>query len=105
MSIQQVKPFKEPFVQLSDLITNLPPYHFASIKKKLAERKAAGVDVISLSMGDPDLPAPPTVVERLCDASRHPENHRYPEYAGMPAFHAAIAEWFRRRFGVSLMPE
>src|SRR5438105_2515041 len=105
MSIQQVKPFKEPFVQLSDLITNLPPYHFADAKKKIAERKAAGVDVISLSMGDPDLPAPQVVIDRLCSTLQDPENTRYPEYRGIRALHEAIAVWFERRFGVRLVPE
>ncbi len=92
-------------MQLSDLINNLPPYHFADAKKKIADRKAAGVDVISLSMGDPDLPAPPAVVERLCRALQETENHRYPEYRGMRALHEAIAAWFERRFGVRLTPE
>lgn len=92
-------------MQLSRLITNLPPYHFADAKKKIAERKAAGVDVISLSMGDPDLPAPHQVVESLCMALVDPENHRYPEYRGMRALHEAIATWFERRFGVALTPE
>jgi LL-diaminopimelate aminotransferase len=92
-------------LQLSNLINNLPPYHFADAKKKIAERQAAGVDVISLSMGDPDLPAPAPVVERLCAAMQDPENHRYPEYRGMHAFHEAIATWFERRFGVRLTPE
>jgi LL-diaminopimelate aminotransferase len=93
------------FVQLSNLIMNLPPYHFADAKKKIAERKAAGVDVISLSMGDPDLPAPQAVVERLCEAMQNPENHRYPEYFGMRALHEAFADWFERRFSVHLTPE
>lgn len=92
-------------MQLSDLIMNLPPYHFADAKKRIAERKAAGVDVISLSMGDPDLAAPEAVVERLCAAMHDPENHRYPEYRGMYALHEAIAAWFEQRFGVSLTPE
>jgi len=92
-------------LQLSNLINNLPPYHFADAKKKIADRQAAGVDVISLSMGDPDLPAPEPVVERLCAAMHDPENHRYPEYRGMRAFHEAIAAWFERRFGVRLTPE
>jgi LL-diaminopimelate aminotransferase len=92
-------------VQLSKLITNLPPYHFASAKKKIADRKAAGVDVISLSMGDPDLPAPQKVIDRLCSTLQDPENTRYPEYRGMLALHEAIAAWFERRFGVPLMPE
>ena len=92
-------------MQLSDLITNLPPYHFADAKKKIAERKAAGVDVISLSMGDPDLPAPQVVIDRLCSTLQDPENTRYPEYRGIRALHEAIAGWFERRFGVRLVPE
>ncbi len=92
-------------MQLSNLIINLPPYHFADAKKKIAERKAAGVDVISLSMGDPDLPAPQVVVDRLCEAMQDPENHRYPEYSGMRTLHEAFADWFEQRFGVRLTPE
>src|SRR5436309_9216934 len=92
-------------MQLSRLITNLPPYHFADAKKKIAERKAAGVDVISLSMGDPDLPAPQVVIDRLCSTLQDPENTRYPEYRGIRALHDAIAGWFERRFGVRLVPE
>jgi LL-diaminopimelate aminotransferase len=92
-------------MHLSNLITNLPPYHFANVKKKLADRKAAGVDVISLSMGDPDLPAPQVVIDRLCSTLQDPENTRYPEYGGMRALHEAIAAWFERRFGVRLLPE
>ncbi len=92
-------------MQLSNLINNLPPYHFADAKRKIAERKAAGVDVISLSMGDPDLPAPQVVVDRLCSAMQDPENHRYPEYRGMYALHEAISAWFEQRFGVHLTPE
>ena len=92
-------------MQLSNLINNLPPYHFADAKKKIAERRAQGVDVINLSMGDPDLPAPQPVIDRLCTASQEPENHRYPEYFGMRALHAAFAAWFKSRFDYSLMPE
>lgn len=92
-------------MQLSHLISNLPPYHFADAKKRIADRKAAGVDVISLSMGDPDLPAPQSVIDRLCAALQDTENTRYPEYRGMRQLHEAIAAWFERRFGVSLTPE
>lgn len=92
-------------MQLSNLINDLPPYHFAGAKQKIAERRAAGVDVISLSMGDPDLPAPQAVVDRLCTAMQDPENHRYPEYRGMLALHEAIAAWFEGRFGIRLAPE
>ncbi|HJT59336.1 MAG TPA: LL-diaminopimelate aminotransferase [Ktedonobacteraceae bacterium] len=92
-------------MHLSNVIQNLPPYHFADAKKRIADRRAAGVDVISLSMGDPDLPAPQAVVDRLCETLQNPENHRYPEYRGMRALHEAFAGWFERRFGVQLAPE
>jgi LL-diaminopimelate aminotransferase len=92
-------------VQLSDVILNLPPYHFADAKKKIEDRKAAGVDVISLSMGDPDLAAPQAVLDRLSTTLQDPENTRYPEYRGMYALHEAIATWFERRFSVRLTPE
>lgn len=92
-------------MQLSNLVNNLPPYHFADANKKIADRQAAGVDVISLSLGDPDLPAPQAVVDRLCVEMQITKNHRYPEYRGMRALHDAFATWFERRFGVSLTPE
>jgi LL-diaminopimelate aminotransferase len=92
-------------VQLSNLVNSLPPYHFANANKKIADSQAAGVDVISLSLGDPDLPAPQAVVDRLCAEMQITKNHHYPEYRGMRALHEAIAAWFERRFGVSLIPE
>ncbi len=92
-------------MQLSDLINSLPPYHFADAKKKIADRVAAGVDVINLSMGDPDLAAPQPVIDRLAEALQDPENHRYPEYFGMRALHLAFATWFKQRFDVRLTPE
>lgn len=92
-------------MQLSRLITNLPPYHFADAKRKIAERQAAGVDVINLSMGDPDLPTPPQVIERMCEAMHVQENLRYPEYRGFRALHEAFSVWFEQRFNVHLEPE
>jgi len=92
-------------VQLSNLVNSLPPYHFADANKKIADRQAAGVDVISLSLGDPDLPAPQAVIDRLCAEMQVTENHHYPEYRGMRALHEAIAVWFEGRFGVRLTPE
>jgi LL-diaminopimelate aminotransferase len=92
-------------VQLSNLVHNLPPYHFADANKKIADRRAAGVDVISLSLGDPDLPAPQAVVGRLCAEMQIAHNHRYPEYRGIRMLHEAFAAWFERRFGVILTPE
>src|SRR5436309_15958977 len=92
-------------MRLSNLVNSLPPFDFAEADKKIADRRAEGVDVISLSLGDPDLPAPQIVVDRLCAEMQVTENHHYPEYRGMHALHKAIAAWFEGRFGVSLIPE
>jgi LL-diaminopimelate aminotransferase len=86
-------------------IDNLPPYLFAQIDKKIAEKKAAGVDVISLGIGDPDCPTPSNIIDKLCEEAANPANHRYPSYFGMPAFRRAIAGWYERRFGVILDPD
>jgi LL-diaminopimelate aminotransferase len=91
-------------MELSNRMKSLPPYHFAEFGKRVAELRAAGQDIINLSIGDPDLPTPPQVVERLCETAHEQANQRYPEYAGMPALHDAIAAWFERRFGVALDP-
>ncbi|HEX6541108.1 MAG TPA: LL-diaminopimelate aminotransferase [Ktedonobacterales bacterium] len=91
-------------MELSRRLQSLPPYHFAAYARKIAEKRASGVDVISLSMGDPDLPTPPEVLDALTTAAREPANQRYPEYAGMPELRQAFAGWFSRRFGVSLDP-
>lgn len=86
-------------------IDSLPPYLFAEIDKKVAAKKAEGVDVISLGIGDPDQPTPPHIVETLCEQGRNPANHRYPSYFGMPAFRRAAADWIARRFGVTVDPD
>ena len=91
-------------MELSQRLRSLPPYHFAAYARKIAEKRAAGVDVISLSMGDPDLPTPPVVIEALTAAAHDPANQRYPEYAGMPELREAYVGWFARRFGVTLDP-
>jgi len=86
-------------------IENLPPYLFVEISRKIAEKRRRGEDVISLGIGDPDIPTPPHVVERLCQAAREPQNHRYPESEGLPEFRRAIADWYGDRFGVALNPD
>jgi len=86
-------------------IDQLPPYLFAEISRKIARKRAAGEDVISLGIGDPDLPTPRHVIERLCRAARVPANHRYPETDGLPDLRRAIAAWYRRRFDVALDPD
>jgi LL-diaminopimelate aminotransferase len=75
------------------------------ISKKIAEKRARGEEVISFAIGDPDIPTPPHVIDRLCQAAQDPANHRYPETEGLPELRRAIASWYERRFGVSLDAE
>ena len=86
-------------------IETLPPYLFAEIDRKIAEKRAQGVDVISFGVGDPDTPTPDHIVAALKEAVDDVSTHQYPSYYGMPAFRRAIAEWYRRRFGVALDPD
>jgi LL-diaminopimelate aminotransferase len=86
-------------------IEKLPPYLFVTISKKIAEKRAQGEDVITLAVGDPDIPTPGHVIERLCQAAQDPQNHRYPESEGLPQFRNAIAQWYEKRFGVTLEPD
>jgi len=90
--------------RLARRIEKLPAYLFAEISKKIAEKRAQGVDVISFGIGDPDLPTPDHIVESMIEAARDPANHRYPESEGLPELHEAIARWYERRFGVQLNP-
>ena len=85
-------------------MSRIPPYLFAEIDKKVAAKRASGVDVIALDIGDPDTPTPEPIVAAAVEALRHGENHRYASYFGMPALREAIAGWYRRRFGVELDP-
>jgi LL-diaminopimelate aminotransferase len=85
-------------------LENLPPYLFAQIDELKAEKQRLGVDVIDLGVGDPDLPTPQHIVEALCTAARDPETHHYPSYTGMLQYRQAVADWYAKRFGVSLNP-
>jgi LL-diaminopimelate aminotransferase len=89
-------------MKFADRIEKLPPYLFAQISKKVAAKKAEGIDVISFGIGDPDLPTPPHILDALAEASRDPANHRYPETEGLPDFRRAVANWYERRFAVPL---
>ena len=82
----------------------IPPYLFAEIDRKVQEKKRAGVDVISLGIGDPDLPTPKRIVSVLQEAATDPENHRYPSYFGLAELRGAIANWYRDRFDAALDP-
>ncbi|MFL5798512.1 MAG: LL-diaminopimelate aminotransferase [Actinomycetota bacterium] len=86
-------------------VETLPPYLFAELDRKVAERRARGVDIISLGIGDPDRPTPDHVVAAARAAAADPSTHRYPSYYGMPELRQAIATWFRGRFGVELDPD
>jgi LL-diaminopimelate aminotransferase len=92
-------------MQLARRVQQLPPYLFAEISRKIAEKRAQGVDVISFGIGDPDLPTPPHVIEALKRAADDPVNHRYPETEGLPELRQAMARWYERRFGVTLDPD
>ena len=82
----------------------IPPYLFAEIDRKVQEKKRAGVDVISLGIGDPDLPTPGRIVSVLQEAAADPANHRYPSYFGLAELREAIARWYADRSGVELDP-
>jgi len=86
-------------------IESVPPYLFAEIDRKRRAAVARGVDVISLGIGDPDLPSPEFVVERLIKEVQDPATHRYPPYEGTAQFRQAVADYYSRRFGVNLDPE
>ncbi|MGH7898367.1 MAG: LL-diaminopimelate aminotransferase [Candidatus Binatia bacterium] len=92
-------------IKKAERIRGLPPYLFAEIDKRKNALRARGVDIISLGIGDPDLPTPNHIVVRLREAAENPANHRYPDYEGMPAFRKAAADWYRSRFDVALDPE
>ncbi len=91
-------------MKLASRVEALPPYLFARISELIAQKRAQGVDVISLGIGDPDLPTPPHILESLKRAADDPVNHRYPESDGLPEFREAIARWYERRHQVVLDP-
>ncbi|MGD9116439.1 MAG: LL-diaminopimelate aminotransferase [Dehalococcoidia bacterium] len=92
-------------MKLSQRIENLPPYLFVEISKKIAEKRANGEDVIDFGIGDPDIPTPPHIIDRLCKTAKEPANHRYPETEGLPELRKAIADWYKQRFNVELDPD
>ncbi len=85
-------------------IEQLPPYIFAEIDRKIEEKRKAGVDVISLGIGDPVEPTPRHIINKLFQAVEDPENHRYPSYYGLSELREAIASWYKKRFGLELDP-
>jgi LL-diaminopimelate aminotransferase len=86
-------------------IKELPPYLFAEIDRRKRAALARGVDLIDLGIGDPDIPTPTPVVEKLMESASRPVNHRYPSSSGMAEFRRAVASWYEARFNVQLDPE
>jgi LL-diaminopimelate aminotransferase len=89
----------------SERLSRIPPYLFAELERKIAEKRAAGVDVISLGIGDPDRPTPALIVEAMQEAVTEPETHRYPSNRGRADFREAIGDFYERRFDVELDPD
>jgi LL-diaminopimelate aminotransferase len=92
-------------MKIARRIEALKPYLFVEINKKIAEKRAKGEEVINFAIGDPDIPTPPHIIKKLCEAAQDPVNHRYPESAGLPELHVAIADWYKKRFDVTLDPD
>lgn len=94
-------PFRHDF----DKLNRLPPYILSVVIDLLKAARRAGEDIIDLGMGNPDLPTPPHVVEKICEAARDARNHRYSASRGIPNLRAAICEWYQRKHDVVLDPE
>lgn len=92
-------------IEKAQRIEQIPPYLFAQIDKKKEEMKQKGMDLIDLGIGDPDLPTPEPIIERMKRALEDPRNHHYPSYEGMIEFRTAAARWFEKRFGVRFDPK
>jgi LL-diaminopimelate aminotransferase len=93
------------WIQPADRLKQLPPYLFQEIDRLKVEVQSRGVDIIDLGVGDPDLPTPAHILQRMNRAALDPKNHRYPSYSGMNDFRRVVASWYQRRFGVTLDPE
>ena len=93
-------------MEYSKKLQELPPYFLSKINALKLEAYAKKLDVIDLGMGNPDLPTPPHIIERLSETIReHPRTHRYPQAKGMPKFRSAVSEWFKNRFDVEINPD
>jgi LL-diaminopimelate aminotransferase len=83
----------------------IPPYMFAELERRVADKRAAGIDVVSLGIGDPDRPTYPHIVEAMREAVADPANHRYPSNRGREEFRTALASFYASRFGVTIDPD
>ena len=92
-------------MKFSTRLDKLAPYPFVEISRIIAEKRAAGADVVTFGIGDPDIPTPQPIIERLLTASQDPPNHRYPETDGLPELRRAISYWYEKRFDIKLDPD
>lgn len=92
-------------ITYAERIRTLPPYLFAAIDEMKQQAVARGVDIINLGIGDPDLPTPDPILERMQQAVTDPQHHQYPSSSGMLSFRAAVAGWYQRRFNVTVDPK
>ena len=92
-------------MKFASRIDKVPPYLFVGISRKIAEKREQGIDVISFGIGDPDIATPENVIEKLRETALDGPNHRYPETDGLPEFRQAVADWYQRRFGISVHPD
>jgi len=91
-------------IELASRVKNLPPYLFAAIDRMKQEALAKGIDLIDLSIGDPDIPTPAHIVDAMKKAVEKPVHHRYPSYEGMFSYREAVTLWYQKRFNVTLDP-
>lgn len=89
----------------SQRLQDLPPYAFAVISQRIREMTQAGIDIVRMDIGNPDLPPADFVVEALHQSAQSPDNHGYAGYTGTPTFRQAVARYYQRRFGVALNPD
>ena len=92
-------------MKIANRISDLPPYLFVEVSKKINQKRSQGEDVISLAIGDPDLPTPDHIIDALKESLEDTANHRYPESEGLPEFREAVAKWYKNRFNVTLNPD
>jgi len=90
--------------EFASRIKHLPPYLFASIDRMKQEAVKKGMDIIDLSIGDPDIPTPGPIVRAMKKAVENPVHHRYPSYEGMLSYREAVAHWYKKRFNAKLDP-
>ncbi len=93
-----------PF-SVAQRLSKLPPYLFAEIDRLKQDAIRRGMDIINLGIGDPDLPTPSHIIARMQEAAADPRHHQYPSYEGMLSFRQAVADWYSKRFGVTLDPQ